>query len=173
MKDRYPDDFNTQTVYDDGYGYENYGRSPYDREPNKGDFAWVKTPEDVMDAVGELQRFADVLKEKRWSVDQDIDALTVEAKKIKSLEEQVNAEAFRIKEQIAAITGTLTEIDRTRHELNIREMELDDQRKKLIKANVDPIQALDEILLQLELEEDPAQILKYMKQRREDLEPKW
>lgn len=171
MKDRYPDDFNTQSVYDEGYA--KYGFSPYDHPPTKGDFAWVRTPEDVMDAVGELQRFADVLKEKRWAVDHDIEVLEKETKRVEKLEADVQAQALQVRAQVEAVTLVMNDNERSREALNNREMILDDRRKKLEKANVDPIQALDEILLQLELEEDPLEILKYMKKRREELEPKW
>lgn len=152
--DDFPDDY-----CEDDYRHETFG--------------WVKSPEDVLDAKQMLEKMGEEVNRQLVWADRQVQIVSLREKELLKRENQVNA----LHKQVDADKLRLAEmehqiVDETRAAKN-EKLALDARKALLAIANVDVVEALNEILLQLELEEDPKEILKYMKRRREELEPKW
>jgi hypothetical protein len=168
---------NTYDEYPDDYS-DDYSTRPERKwkETDHGigyDFSWVRDMKDLAIAVEDLEHLTIKAIDKLEYAHRQANIIQEKENTWRRRENEMNRkekELAELGEQLANMESQLV-VDRNL--ITIEASELNERREKIAKANVDPVKALDEILLMLELEEDPKVIHKYMKQRREDLEPKW
>lgn len=129
------------------------------------DLEWV-SPQDFLQAKEKLEEFAKELEKEESYLRHAIAEVEMKKKKIDFRSNEMDA-----KER--AMEKTSLHHAELECELAQENLALNAHRALIQIANVDVIEALDEILLQLELETDPKEVFKYMKRRREELEPKW
>lgn len=164
LDDEYPDD------------YDNDHQRVKWKETGEGvgyDFGWVRDMKDLAIAVDELEYLSVKAIDKLEYAHRQANIIREQEIQWRRRENEMNRkekELAELGEQLANMESQLV-VDRNL--ITIEASELNERREKIAKANVDPVKTLDEILLMLEIEEDPKVIHKYMKQRREDLEPKW
>lgn len=165
--DEYPDDYSDDNSVGPGRKW---------KETDHGigyDFSWVRDMKDLAIAVEDLEHLSIKAIDKLEYAHRQANIIREQETQWRRRENEMNRKEKELTDLGEHLANMESQLIAGQNLVTNETLALNAHRALVAKANVDPIKALDEILLMLELEEDPKIILKYMKQRREDLEPKW
>jgi hypothetical protein len=93
--------------------------------------------------------------------------------RIKWAREELEAKEDALKEWEEDIQKQYDSVERQYTHQTALKATLEAKAEAIRLANVDPIALIDEILLELELEQDPKKIVEYVRKKRQALDIKW